>query len=79
MRYTETKLDKLIRIHHGMVDRIMEQACEDLEAIKPADTSGASLFDLIGQTWLNKYDPETGQWHWNMNGLKKSYDEINTN
>ena len=35
MRYTETKLDKLIRIHHGMVDRIMEQACDDLEAIKP--------------------------------------------
>jgi len=48
MRYTETKLDKLIRIHHGMVDNIVNQACVDLEAIKPepVEEVKAPLFGL---------------------------------
>ena len=54
MRYTETALDKLIRIHHGMVDNIINQACVDLEAIKPKPVEKVEVAGLAAV--LNQQD-----------------------
>ena len=35
MRYTETKLEKIIRVGFARIDQITEKVCDDLEAIKP--------------------------------------------
>jgi hypothetical protein len=37
MRYTETKLDKIVRIGMARIDQVFDKCCDDLEKLKPAD------------------------------------------
>lgn len=34
-RYTETELEKIVRIGFSRIDQIIEKACDDLDGIKP--------------------------------------------
>jgi hypothetical protein len=37
MRYTETKLDNIVRIGMARIDQVFDKCCDDLEKLKPAD------------------------------------------
>lgn len=36
MRYTKTKLEKIMMIGFSRIDQIIDKACDDLDAIKPS-------------------------------------------
>ena len=47
MRYTETELDKIIRIGCCRIDQIIDRACDELEDIKPKPVECISIDNLL--------------------------------
>ena len=50
MRYTETKLDKIVRIGMSRIDQVFDKCCDDLEALRPKP--------MVDLPWLFESDED---------------------
>jgi hypothetical protein len=55
MRYTKTKLEKIIMIGFARIDQIIDKACDDLEGIKPKNKSASNLSDFGAIPDIGRY------------------------
>jgi hypothetical protein len=46
MRYTKTKLEKIMMIGFARIDQIIDKACDDLDEIKPKNKSAGNIRDF---------------------------------